>query len=58
MTDDQVAELILWEVKVAGGRLSMLGASDQQIVRAWLAVLKRLDDAREFPILDTTLGMH
>ena len=39
MTDDQVAELILWEVKIAGGRLALMGATDAQIVRAWLAVL-------------------
>ena len=59
MTDAQIEEILLWEIKVAGGRLSMMGASDAQIVRAWLAVLKRLDDAREFPIMDhAPLDMH
>ena len=59
MTDAQIEEILLWEIKVAGGRLSMMGATDAQIVRAWLAVLKRLDDAREFPIMDhAPLEMH
>ena len=52
MTDAQIEEILLWEIKVAGGRLALMGASDQQIVDGWLAVLKRLDDAREFPIMD------
>ena len=59
MTDDEVATLIAWEIEVSGGRLALMGATDTQIVRAWLAVLKRLDDAREFPMLSLdTIAMH
>lgn len=52
MTDDEVVALVEWEVKITGGRLSMLGATDDQIVRAWLAVLRGMEERRAFPILD------
>ena len=38
MTDAEIDALILFEVKITGGRLSMLGATDAQIAAAWLAV--------------------
>ena len=52
MTDDEAMALVEFEVKITGGRLSMLGASDQQIVRVWLETLRLMDENRAFPIMD------
>ena len=59
MTDAEVAALIEWEIKVAGGCLALMGCSDDQIVAAWLRVLGQLNNERVWPILSTEpMGRH
>ena len=52
MTDDEAVALVEWEIKITGGRLALMGATDQQIVRAWLETLRLMDENRAFPIMD------
>ena len=61
MTDDEVKQQVAWEVGVSGGRLAMLGATDQQICRGWIEALRKMDAERAFPIMfpyptDTTVN--
>ena len=52
MTDDEVDSVILWDVKVSGGRLALMGATERQICQAWLETLRRMDEDRAFPVMD------
>ena len=53
MTDDEVDSVISWDVKVSGGRLALMGATDQQICQAWLETLRLMDEDRSFPVMNT-----
>ena len=52
MSDEEVVSVILWDVKVSGGRLSMLGATERQICEAWLETLRQMDEDRTFPVMN------